>query len=54
MTPTAPRARNEGNMNAATAITPAVRTEQLFVRIGTASGVAGSAVDIVVYGRKLP
>lgn len=39
---------------AATAITPAVRTEQLFVRVGTASGVAGSTVDVVVYGRKLP
>ena len=39
---------------AATAVTPAVRTESLFVRIGTASGVAGSTVDVVIYGRKLP
>lgn len=39
---------------AATAITPAVRAESLFIRIGTASGVANSAVDVVVYGRKLP
>jgi hypothetical protein len=39
---------------AATAVTPQVRAESLFVRVGTASGVAGSTVDIVVYGRKLP
>lgn len=39
---------------AATATTPAVRTETLFVRIGTASGVAGSTVDVVIHGRKLP
>ena len=39
---------------AATAITPAVRAESLFIRIGTASGVANTAVDVVVYGRKLP
>jgi hypothetical protein len=39
---------------AATAVTPAVRVESLFVRIGTASGVAGSTVDVVIHGRKLP
>ena len=39
---------------AATATTPIVRADRLFVRVGTASGVAGSAVDIVVHGRKLP
>ena len=39
---------------AAPATTPIVRAESLFVRVGTASGVAGSTVDVVIYGRKLP
>ena len=39
---------------AATAVTPQVRADRLFVRIGTASGVAGGRLDVVIYGRKLP
>ena len=39
---------------AATAVTPIVRADRVFVRIGTASGVAGTTVDVVIHGRKLP
>lgn len=39
---------------AATAVTPQVSADTLFVRIGTASGVAGGTIDVVIYGRKLP
>lgn len=39
---------------AATAVTPKVSDGTLYLRVGTASGVAGSKIDIVVYGRKLP
>lgn len=39
---------------AATAITPAVTADNLYVRIGTASGVAGSTVDVVIHGYALP
>lgn len=39
---------------AATAVTPKVTAEQLYIRVGTASGVAGSTIDVVIYARKLP
>jgi hypothetical protein len=39
---------------AATAVTPIVRADRVFVRIGTASGVAGATIDVVIHGRKLP
>lgn len=39
---------------AATAVTPRVTASTLYLRVGTASGVAGSTIDVVVYGRKLP
>ena len=39
---------------AATAVTPRVTGDRLFVRIGTASGVAGGTIDVVIYGRRLP
>lgn len=39
---------------AATAVTPAVTADKLYVRVGTASGVAGSTVDVVIYGYSLP
>ena len=38
---------------AATATTPAVTADTLKIRVGTASGVAGSKVDVVVYGYAL-
>ena len=39
---------------AATAVTPVVRADRLFIRIGTASGVAGATIDVAIHGRKLP
>lgn len=39
---------------AATGVTPKVSDDKLYVRIGTASGVAGTTVDIVIYGYELP
>jgi len=39
---------------AATALTPIVTDDKLYVRVGTASGVAGSTVDVVIYGEVLP
>lgn len=39
---------------AATAATPVVTADRLYVRIGTASGVAGTAVDIAIAGYALP
>lgn len=39
---------------AATGVTPKVSDDKLYVRIGTASGVAGTTVDVVVYGYELP
>lgn len=39
---------------AATATTPAVTADDLYIRVGTASGVAGSTVDVVIYGYALP
>jgi hypothetical protein len=39
---------------AATGVTPAVTDDNLYIRVGTASGVAGSTVDVVVYGYLLP
>jgi hypothetical protein len=39
---------------AATAITPKVTADKLYVRIGTGSGVAGSTIDVIVHGYALP
>lgn len=39
---------------AATAITPVVTADKLYVRVGTASGVAGSTVCVAIYGYNLP
>lgn len=39
---------------AATATTPAVTADSLYIRVGTASGVADSTIDVVVYGYALP
>ena len=39
---------------AATAITPAVTADKLYVRVGTASGVAGSKVWVALHGYNLP
>lgn len=39
---------------AATGVTPAVTDDNQYVRIGTASGVAGSTIDIAIYGYVLP
>lgn len=39
---------------AATAITPKVTADKLYVRIGTASGVAGSTIDVIIHGYALP
>ena len=39
---------------AATGVTPAVTDDNQYIRVGTASGVAGSTVDVVVYGYLLP
>lgn len=39
---------------ASTALTPIVTDDKLYVRVGTASGVAGSTIDVVIYGEVLP
>lgn len=39
---------------AATGVTPKVTDDVLYVRVGTASGVAGTTVDVVIYGYELP
>ena len=39
---------------AATGVTPEVTDDILYVRVGTASGVAGSTIDVAVYGYELP
>lgn len=39
---------------AATGVTPAVTDDNLYVRITTASGVAGTTVDVAIYGYALP
>ena len=39
---------------AATGLTPVVTDDVLYVRIGTASGVAGSTIDIAIVGFELP
>ena len=39
---------------AATGVTPQVTDDNLYVRVGTASGVAGSTIDVVIYGYELP
>lgn len=39
---------------AATALTPIVTDDKLYIRVGTASGVAGSTIDVVIYGEALP
>lgn len=39
---------------AATAITPIVTADDLYLRVGTASGVAGSKVKVAVHGYNLP
>jgi hypothetical protein len=39
---------------AATATTPVVTSDFLTIRVGTASGVAGSTIDIVIAGYALP
>ena len=39
---------------AATGVTPLVSDDILYIRVGTASGVAGSTIDVAVYGYELP
>ena len=39
---------------AATAVTPLVTADKVYLRVGTASGVAGSKVKVAVYGYNLP
>ena len=39
---------------AATGVTPVVTDDLLYVRVGTASGVAGSTIDIAIVGLELP
>lgn len=39
---------------AATGVTPIVADDLLYVRVGTASGVAGSTIDIAIVGIELP
>ena len=39
---------------AATAITPIVTADKLYLRVGTASGVAGSKVKVAIHGYNLP
>lgn len=39
---------------AATGLTPVVTDDVLYVRVGTASGVAGSTIDIAIVGFELP
>ena len=39
---------------AATGVTPKVTDDKLYIRVGTASGVAGTTVDVAIYGYELP
>ena len=39
---------------AATGVTPVVADDVLYVRVGTASGVAGSTIDVAIVGLELP
>lgn len=39
---------------AATGVTPLVSDDKQYIRIGTASGVAGTTVDVAIYGYALP
>ena len=39
---------------AATGLTPVVTDDLLYVRVGTASGVAGSTIDVAIVGFELP
>lgn len=39
---------------AATGLTPVVTDDVLYVRVGTASGVAGSTIDVAIVGFELP
>lgn len=39
---------------AATGVTPEVTDDNLYIRVGTASGVAGSTIDVAIYGYELP
>ena len=39
---------------AATGLTPVVTDDVLYVRVGTASGVSGSTIDIAIVGFELP
>lgn len=39
---------------AATALTPRVTADKLYIRVGTASGVAGSTIDVIVHGYAIP
>jgi len=39
---------------AATGVTPVVADDLLYVRVGTASGVAGSTIDVAIVGIELP
>jgi len=39
---------------AATALTPRVTADKLYIRVGTASGVAGSTVDVIIHGYAIP
>ena len=39
---------------AATGVTPVVTDDVLYVRVGTASGVAGSTIDVAIVGFELP
>lgn len=39
---------------AATGLTPVVTDDVLYVRVGTASGVAGSTIDVAIVGFDLP
>ena len=39
---------------AATGVTPVVTDDVLYIRVGTASGVAGSTIDVAIVGFELP
>jgi hypothetical protein len=39
---------------AATAVTPVVTADNIYIRVGTASGVSGSTIDVAVHGYCLP
>lgn len=39
---------------AGTALTPLVTADKVYLRVGTASGVAGSKVKVAIYGYNLP